>query len=222
MKNLFIGIDISKEVFDYCAIDEQNQIIINKQVAPNSKDGIEKFCQKLDQLKEYSIWIAMEHTGHYGSLLCYEFSIRQLCYSLINPLEMKHATGISRGKTDAVDAWRIASYALANKHKLKPYILPAKELRKLKILMSSRERLVKVHVQMKNGLKSLEIEAKIISLKSHTQEMERIILQIEKSILSTEKQMREIIKQNDEIEKQLSENNFCYWCRRDYCYKMHS
>ena len=34
MKNLFIGIDISKEVFDYCAIDEQNQIIINKQVAP--------------------------------------------------------------------------------------------------------------------------------------------------------------------------------------------
>ncbi|GAB1347736.1 IS110 family transposase [Cloacibacterium normanense] len=51
MKNLFIGIDISKEVFDYCAIDEQNQIIINKQVAPNSKDGIEKFCQKLDQLK---------------------------------------------------------------------------------------------------------------------------------------------------------------------------
>ena len=66
MKNLFIGIDISKEVFDYCAIDEQNQIIINKQVAPNSKDGIEKFCQKLDQLKEYSIWIAMEHTGHYG------------------------------------------------------------------------------------------------------------------------------------------------------------
>lgn len=203
MKNLFIGIDISKEVFDYCAIDEQNQIVINKQVAPNSKDGIEKFCQKLDQLKEYSIWIAMEHTGHYGSLLCYEFSIRQLCYSLINPLEMKHATGISRGKTDAVDAWRIASYALANKHKLKPYILPAKELRKLKILMSSRERLVKVHVQMKNGLKSLEIEAKIISLKSHIQEMERIILQIEKSILSTEKQMREIIKQNDELK-----NNF--------------
>ena len=56
---------------------------------------------------------------------------------------------------------------------------------------------------MKNGLKSLEIEAKIISLKSHIQEMERIILQIEKSILSTEKQMREIIKQNDELK-----NNF--------------
>lgn len=203
MKNLFIGIDISKDVFDYCGLDEKNQVLISKQVCPNSKEGIRKFCNMLKVFSGYSIWICMEHTGHYGSLLCYEFSTRDIRYSLLNPLEMKHSVGITRGKTDAVDAFRIASYALSNKHKLKAYHLPVKELRKLKILMSTRDRLVKVSVQIKNGLKSLEIEAQIIPMKAQIKEMNQLIQQLDKSILSTEIQMKSIIVETLELK-----NNF--------------
>src|SRR5690606_17208897 len=95
------------------------------------------------------------------------------------------------------------SYGLSNKHKLKAYHLPAKELRKLKILMSTRDRLVKVSVQIKNGLKSLEIEAQIIPLKAQIKEMNQLIQQFDKSILSTEIQMKSIIAETLELK-----NNF--------------
>ncbi len=92
-------------------------------------------------------------------------SEKNIQFSLFNPLDLKHSLGIVRGKSDAVDAYRIASYALSNKHKIKPYHLPVKELRKLKVLMSIRDRLVKTSVQLKNGVKSLEIEGESLLLK---------------------------------------------------------
>ena len=131
MKKLFIGIDISKDVFDFCFLNSENEII-EKGQSPNTKKEILQFCKKLKSFKEYEPWICMEHTGHYGYLLSCIFTEQNLCFSLLDPLNLKRSFGIARGKTDAIDAYRIASYALSNMHKLNPYEFPSKELMKLK------------------------------------------------------------------------------------------
>jgi len=131
MKNLFIGIDISKDVFDYSFLSSENEIILKGQ-SPNTKKEILQFCKKVKSFKEYEPWICMEHTGHYGYLLSCIFTEQNLCFSLLDPLNLKRSFGIARGKTDAIDAYRIASYALSNMHKLNPYEFPSKELMKLK------------------------------------------------------------------------------------------
>ena len=43
MKKLFIGIDVSKDVFDVCSMDESGNVIASKEVFSNTKVGITNF-----------------------------------------------------------------------------------------------------------------------------------------------------------------------------------
>jgi transposase len=198
MKKLFVGIDISKDVFDYCFLDQENKVLARGRMDNNEK-GIAQFYSLLKSFNEYDVWICMEHTGYYGTLLSTKFSEYELCFSLINPLELTRSMGITRGKTDAVDAYRIATYALSNSYKLKPYELPDQQLQKLKVMMSMRNRYAKILVQLKNGLKSIKIAAKTIELQDQIKQNELMITQQEKAIKQLEKEMLQIIKNNEEL-----------------------
>jgi len=199
MKKLFIGIDVSKDVFDVCSMDESGNVVASKEVFSNTKIGIADFCKSLKRWDDCDIWICMEHTGHFGYLLASEFSERSLKYSLINPLEIKNSIGMTRGKNDAIDAYRIAYYALTHFRKLKPHVLPKKELQKLKTLMSMRDGYVKINVQLKNSLKALEIIHKSISIKQQLTDHKLLIKRQEKAIDKVEKQIMEIINNNEPL-----------------------
>jgi transposase len=199
MKKLFIGIDVSKDVFDVCSMDESGNVVASKEVFSNTKIGIADFCKSLKIWDDCDIWICMEHTGHFGYLLASEFSERSLKYSLINPLEIKNSIGMTRGKNDAIDAYRIAYYALTHFRKLKPHVLPKKELQKLKTLMSMRDGYVKINVQLKNSLKALEIIHKSISIKQQLTDHKLLIKRQEKAIDKVEKQIMEIINNNEPL-----------------------
>ena len=163
MENLFIGIDISKDVFDYCFLTSDNEVI-ERGKSQNTKEEILDFCKKVKSYKQYETWICMEHTGHYGYLLSSIFTEKDLRFSMLNPLNLKRSLGLIRGKNDSIDAYRIASYALSNKHKLSPFKLPSKELQKIKVLMKTRNRYSKIIVQLKNGIKANKIASKSIDL----------------------------------------------------------
>lgn len=74
--------------------------------------------------------------------------------------------GVQRGKADAVDAYRLAMFTMSNTYRLKPYRLPTDKLRKLKVLMTSRERYVKISVQLKNSLRADLMLGKAFSMKN--------------------------------------------------------
>jgi transposase len=199
MKKLFIGIDVSKDVFDFCLINQDHHVVSSKNVLPNTIEGISNFFKYLKGFSDWPIWICLEHTGRYGALLCSEFSKMDLKYSLINPLEIKYSIGLARGKNDAIDAYRIASYAVINQHKLKPFELPTNELQKLKAIMSVRDGLVKIMVQLKNSLKSIELLDQSLDMKEQIVELKQLIQHQEKAIQKTEKQMLDIINENEKL-----------------------
>ncbi len=150
MENLFIGVDISKDTFDVCIINQDHQIIRKDLVFDNSSKGIKVFFSEIGLLKVEGHWVCMEDTGHYGALLISKLLAAGVPTSVVNPLEIKRSSGITRGKSDPIDAFRIASYAATFKHKLEEYILPSQELQKLKAMMSQRELMIKMSVQAKN------------------------------------------------------------------------
>lgn len=198
MKKLFIGIDISKDVFDYCFLSSENRVITKGQ-SKNTKEEILKFCKKVKSLTEYEPWICMEHTGHYGYLLSCIFTEKNLPFSLLDPLNLKRSFGISRGKTDAIDAYRIASFALSNKHKLVSYKLPSEELRKLKVLMKSRSRYSKISVQLQNGIRANKIANKSMDLEDEINDDLETLAIFKVKIKSIEKKMIAIIKKVKEL-----------------------
>lgn len=199
MNKIFIGIDVSKDVFDFCLIDQDHHIISSKNVLPNTVEGIEEFHLFLKKYSDFDKWACMEHTGHYGALLCYMFTKNGLMFSMVNPLEIKRSMGLTRGKSDAVDAYRIASYAVTNTHKLTPFKLPSKQLLKLKAIMGVRETFTKVNVQLKNSRKAILVLHKSLSMTLQIKEFDRLIKHNQQAIKKVEKHMMEIIQSDETL-----------------------
>ncbi|MCK9333569.1 MAG: IS110 family transposase [Candidatus Cloacimonetes bacterium] len=197
MKNLFVGIDISNEKFDFCMLRREDHAIVKRDVVENTKSSILKWLKTMNINQTV---FSMEHTGHYGALLIYLLSQENAEFYVINPLELKNSMGIQRGKTDAVDAYRISAYTITNKHKLSPYSIPTEALRKLKVLMTARERFVKIAVQLKNSLKANIIVSRTLDVKDLIREEKKQIQSITKAITNFEKQMLEIVRSNQDLQ----------------------
>lgn len=191
MKKQVIGIDISKDTLDYCTLCSKEVRVNNRGTLDNTHKAIEKWLKGFDK---FSSVFTLEHTGHYGAALIDCLSKNGYLFYLINPLELKKSLGIQRGKTDAKDAYRIAEYAITNKHKLNPYQLPEKNLRKLKALLTARERYVKMSVQVQNSLKANEILGQSIDVKMLVKEEKKQLKSLQKSIKAIEEEMQKIIE----------------------------
>lgn len=196
MKNQVIGVDISKDTLDYCTLKKDTVDVVEKDVVYNEKNAINKWLKYFDSSK---VVFALEHTGHYGADLVNCLGEKGFVFYLINPLDLKRSLGIQRGKTDVKDAYRIAEYAIVNKHKLNPYQLPTEHLNKLKALLTARERFVKISVQIQNSLKANEILNGSIDLKMLINEEKKQLGNIQKSIKNIETEMQKIIQQNKEL-----------------------
>lgn len=196
MKKYVIGIDISKDFFDFCQLDLTSVQVIQRGKLENSEKQIRKWLKSFDKNQ---CCFALEHTGHYGVAL-----VKVLCETgfityLINPLQLKKSLGIQRGKSDFVDAYRIAEYSITNKHKLKPFNLPSDSLIKLKALITARQRYVKMSVQVQNSLKANQLLNKTVDVKGLIKEEKRQIKSIANSVNNIEKAMLQIIKEDQSL-----------------------
>lgn len=198
MKKKIVGIDVSKDKLDFCILDPQTHQVLTKGVLSNTRKDITKW------LKDFScidFIFALEHTGHYGAMFASLLSERDYDYYMITPYDLKRSLGIQRGKTDAVDAYRIASYTASNKYRLKFYRLPTEVLRKVKALMSARDRMVKMSVQLQNSVKSNQILGRTIDLKDLIREEKKQIKSIKTSIRKLEQQMQDLIRGEEVLSK---------------------
>jgi len=189
MKNLIVGIDISKDTLDYCVLDQQAVKVTSRGTISNTLEAIRKWLEGFNKTTVF----ALEHTGHYGMLLINCLTEKEHLFYLINPLELKKSLGIQRGKSDMKDAYRIAEYSLTNTHKLKPYRLPSEKLSILKALISARERYVKMSVQIQNSLKANEILNQSIDVKMLLKQERKQLKSLQKSINSIENEIKHII-----------------------------
>lgn len=196
MKKTIIGIDISKDSLDYCCIDIASHRKTHFGKLENTKTAIDKWLNSLDLCQ---VEFAMEHTGHYGALLATLISGHNADFYMINPLDLKKSLGIQRGKTDVLDAYRIASFTITNKHRLSTCKLPSKELGKIKVLMTARERYVKIAVQIKNSIKANKILNKTLDVKDVISQEKKQIKAVEKTISFFESQMQNIINSSETL-----------------------
>jgi transposase len=200
MEKLFIGIDISKDKFDYCILSSKHEIL-SKGFESNTVEGIDIFHEQLKKYPGLDPCICMECTGHYGYLLVCEFSHRKLRFSLLNPLDLKKSMGLVRGKNDAVDAYRIASYALRHQHTLTQSGFPLEALRKLKATVSAREGLKKESVKLQNRIKALKIVAQTTNISTVLKVLETQLGYVKEGIKELESELKAIIKTSEELGK---------------------
>ena len=136
MKNYddVIGIDVSK-----LTIDAHMHKRALHRVFSNTPKGYEALLLWIDKYLEAQYYfICFEDTGHYSTNLSVYLSEKDIDYVEENPLAIKSAARIVRGKTDRLDAGIIARYAWLHKEELVVGIPYEKDIHELGRLVSLR------------------------------------------------------------------------------------
>lgn len=193
-----IGVDLSKKSIDLVCHLFKSHIQIKNTVA-----GFKELLQWLQQQKinASETMLVMEHTGLYS--FCFERFLHQhqIAFCKVNALEIKRSIGMVRGKTDKLDATRIACYGHEKKEKLAADVAASDALKRLQMLYSTRNRLVKHRSSFICAIKeyrNIGLSDKDAIIQTQLQVIKTINLQIDKLIAEIETiiETQELLKHN--------------------------
>jgi len=145
-----IGADLSKRSIDLVYHLSKSHIKIN-----NSTDGFNDLMRWLQKLNIdiSEAMIVMEHTGLYSYRFEDFLHQQQIAFCKVSALEIKRSVGLVRGKTDRLDAARIAGYGHEKKARLIINQPLSNDLKRLQVLHSTYQRLVRHRAALINALK---------------------------------------------------------------------
>jgi transposase len=193
-----IGADLSKKTIDLVCHLTKNHLQID-----NSLAGFKQMLKwfKQEQINPFETMMVMEHTGLYSYRLEEFLHQHQIAFTKVNALAVKRSMGLVRGKTDKVDAARIAAYGFEKREKLSADAPVGSELKRLQMLNSTRERLVKQRAALTCAIKEyrhIGISDKDLIMKTQLQLITNFDKQIEKLQMEIEKiiETKQQLKQN--------------------------
>jgi len=193
------GIDVSKETIDahiYCKCQHK--------VFPNNNKGFKElllWIKKVTGLELKQIIICFEHTGIYSLPLATFLSHQNISFCMVPALEIKKSIGVTRGKSDQIDSFRIAEYAYLRREKLEFYTLPSEYVLSLQKLLVLRERMV---MQRGGYTADLKEYKKMLPKKGNEllfKAQEQVIEQLSKHIDKIEAEIKNIIANDEQMNK---------------------
>ena len=192
-----IGADLSKKKIDLVCHLFQTHIQIDNTVK-GFKDLLRWMRQQKINLSQ--IMMVMEHPGLYS--YCFEDFLHRhkIAFCKVNALAIKRSIGLVRGKTDKLDAARIAAYGYEKKDKLKADVPINDILKRLQMLHSTRDRLVRQRASLLCAIKEyrhIGISDKDIIMQTQLQLIKNFDKQIEKLVT----EMESIIDQQKELKQ---------------------
>lgn len=167
MKNLFVGIDFSKEKVDVAVIIAQVLFGTAPRVYGEFKNSASGFRRLVKWVEQHcdgiapSLWLFCgENTGGYGNSLCNFLYGKGYDMWLENAKSIRDASGIRRMKSDRADASMIAEYAMRYCDKAVMFEPLGESLYQLRELFLYRQALIKHRLcfQVRRGEKKLTME----------------------------------------------------------------
>ena len=195
-----IGIDVSKLTLDVTVLPDGKTLQVD-----NDTKGIKQLFRSL--AKDYTVklsdaLIAFEHTGFYSHQLAVFLQGKGYTFVMLPGLELKRSMGITRGKSDKVDAGKIAEYASLRKLQIVPTQLPEKEIEQMKRLLSLRDRLV----SQRAGFKASAGEAKRAIMKKqdplYFKVQEAMIKYLDQQIDLLDNELLNVVQDHPELKTQ--------------------
>lgn len=192
-----IGADLSKKSIDLAIHPTCERLCIK-----NDKTGYKDMMiwLKRQRIDITQITIVMEHTGLYS--YCFETYLHKtgIRFCKVNALDIKYSIGLTRGKSDKMDAMRIATFGFEKHSKLKPETQLSKTLQQLKLLNTSREQLVRTRAGLKASIeefRNIGMSEKDLALNAQMQ----IIKTLDRQISRLEQKIKTTITQEEEMAK---------------------
>jgi len=190
----FAGIDISKLTLDICLLKGDNK---EHFTISNDIQTIKAFFNQLPDFAS-GLYIGMENTGCYNYYLYQILSELELPFYVIPPIHLKKSLGLSRGKNDKIDAFRIASFLESNIKHLSIYKPQRTVILKLQLLLTARSQRVKIKKQLTNGGEQYQY-APTENIQGVLQLDSELVAIIDQQIKAIEIQIQELIKNDEKL-----------------------
>ena len=151
-----VGIDVSKGKSTVCILKPYGEVIVSPYEVQHTEPDLRVLISRIKSI-EGEVRIVMEATGAYHLPLLSSFKDAGFFVSVINPLAMKRyaSTAIRKGKTNKMDAVRIANYGIDNWFKLVDYTLPDEVYAQLRLLGRQYTHYITIRIESKLALTDL-------------------------------------------------------------------
>jgi transposase len=199
-KKWYVGIDISKKTLDVVVFDIGNsRSNENYLKTVNDVSGFRELSRwfKSKKMRFEDIVVCMEYTGIYGYNIRKFFEQKSIDYCMETPVRIKKSLGLARGKSDRIDAFRIARYCYIHREFLGLSRLPGSTILRLQQLLAERGRYVKHSACYKQVLSELSLP----ETKAFAARTKNLLDKTRQVILAVEKQMRYLIESDASVRK---------------------
>ncbi len=188
-KTDIIGADLSKKTIDlHCVATKDHCVILN------NLTGFKAMIKWLDKqsIQLSDVMIVMEHTGLYS--YCFEDFLhgKNIQFTKVSALEIKLSMGVIRGKSDKIDAKKIALFGSEKLPKLTVCQPVDNDIKSLKMLLSAKNLFVKHRASLRCVIKeyrNIGMPDTAPALKSYLE----VIKTLDKQISQLEDKMELII-----------------------------
>jgi transposase len=200
----WIGIDVSKATLDLALSDDQGRILHEQQIANTDRaiKGLLNRWQRKYGLSKEDCLACLEPTGHYTITTLHTLVELELPTWLAHPRDIQKSIGVQRGKSDAIDARRIAEYARRFKDKARLFTADSLKLEKVKHLLTRRKQLVRerkrYHLQIKDWNPCLGEDLK----KTFDRFAKKQIKVLEKAIGDVEAMIEQELAKDEQVKRQ--------------------
>ena len=200
-KKWFVGIDVSKKTIDAVYYERKRQKMceeIHRQFS-NDQSGfilMRKWFKECGMKKAESV-IGLENTGIYSSELCLSLESAGIDYCCFSPLHLKRSFGLTRGKNDKVDAWRMAYYCYLHREELVYCKMSDNTIMRLQGLSSERKR----HIRHIAEYKAYLTDRKAMATDNIRKRSVRILAYEQELVEEIEIEMEAIIQNEPNLKK---------------------
>jgi len=196
----FIGMDVSKLHLDVALLDQDGKVLEEVQV-PNKGSSVRKLLSTWHKSRRCRVGtvVCLEPTGPYSFEAIKTLLDMSVPVWLAHPADIKNSIGMTRGKSDQVDALRIAQYAMRFRDKMQLLDESFLRLQELKDLLAMRDEFVrdraKYRVQQGDRLRAMDKRAKSCFKRCS----DKMITLLDRSILEVEKQIKDFLASDPQL-----------------------
>ncbi|MCT4612608.1 MAG: IS110 family transposase [Clostridia bacterium] len=151
-----VGIDVSKGKSTICILKPYGEVLQSAVDIEHTESDLFELVTKIKKFSE-EVKVVMEATGAYHMPILMYLNNQGIFVSVVNPLVMKKygAKNLRKGKTDKLDAIKIAKYGLDNWFELKEYKCEEFKYKELKILGRQYAHYIGMRVESKQTMSKM-------------------------------------------------------------------
>jgi transposase len=200
--DLFVGIDVSKLTLDVGLVDSSGKKTGHRRFK-NNLFGFESLLEWMNSHCKGEAVVCLEHTGLYSRKIQFFLQDQGIDVCMESGYVIKRSSGIVKGKSDKLDSYRIAEYALSRRYKLKitPHYDAAITL--LHDLLTTRKRLMTDLKRVTTPIHELKAHADQATYQQIAQSCQPAIDGLKKAIKAINKQIESLVEEQQEWQENI-------------------